>query len=325
MIKFPPSPFLAGLLGLLLHVASAQAQYVHTCVSAARGDDANTCHCTQPCRSFQRAHDQTLDQGQVTVLDAGGYGRLTITKSISIVNDNAGTASIVVSEGYTGITVNAPADAGYVNLRGITVQGVGFGDSAGLVFNTGFTLTVTNCVFRNLAGRGFPAGSGITFQPDLSRTGGVSSLAVSNTLVADSFFGLRVAPSAGGVTNVALSRVEAYNNSNSGIVVHASGPAGKVNVEIADSVSASNGTGFEVGSLGATTNVTVTRSVATNNGMGLYAANGSASLRIGQSTITGNQYTWTNSGATLQSFGDNYVGGNSDGDPAAPGGTVATK
>src|SRR5712692_4199912 len=122
MRKITPSLFLAILLALGLHVASAQAQYVRTCVSA-NGNDANTCHCTQPCRAFQRAHDQTLSDGEITVLDPGGYGPVTITKSISIVNDGVGEASIQVSQGLTGITVNAPS-AGYVNLRGITIQGV---------------------------------------------------------------------------------------------------------------------------------------------------------------------------------------------------------
>ena len=89
MTKITWSLILAAVFALCLHVASAQAQYVHTCVSAASGNDANTCHCTQPCRAFQRAHDQTLSDGQITVLDPGGYGPVTITKSISIVNDDA--------------------------------------------------------------------------------------------------------------------------------------------------------------------------------------------------------------------------------------------
>ena len=120
MTKITSSVFLAALLGLFLHMASAHAQYVRTCVSA-RGDDANTCHCSQPCRTFQRAHDQTLDQGEVTVLDPGGYGPVTISKSISSVNDGVGEASIQVSGGGVGITVSAGA-AAYVNLRGVAGQ-----------------------------------------------------------------------------------------------------------------------------------------------------------------------------------------------------------
>src|SRR6266498_507157 len=153
MTKTTSSLFIATLLALCLQVVAAQAQYVRTCVSA-NGNDANTCHCSQPCRTFQRAHDQTLDQGELTVLDPGGYGPVAITKSISIVNDGGGEASVQVSGGGTGITVNAPPGAGYVNLRGITIQGVGFGGGTGLRFNTGFTLTMTDCVIRNHTGDG---------------------------------------------------------------------------------------------------------------------------------------------------------------------------
>src|SRR6266496_6077272 len=164
MTKLTSSLFLAALLALCLHVASAQAQLVRTCVSMAKGNDANSasfCHCTTPCRTFAVAHDNTLDQGEITVLDPGDYGGLTITKSISINNDGAGEASITVSGGTTGIIVNAPAD-GNVNLRGLTIQGVGFGGGIGLRFNTGFTLTMTNCVIRN------HTGDGIDFVPTSS-------------------------------------------------------------------------------------------------------------------------------------------------------------
>jgi hypothetical protein len=150
MRKITSSLFLTALLGLFLHAAAAQAQYVRTCVSA-NGNDANTCHCTQPCRTFQRAHDQTLSDGEITVLDPGGYGPVTITKSISLVNDGVGEAGIAVSgPNAAGITINAPS-GGYINLRGLTIQGVGAGTRA-LQFNTGLFLTMTNCVIRNHTG-----------------------------------------------------------------------------------------------------------------------------------------------------------------------------
>src|SRR3989442_513656 len=176
MTKITSSLFLATLLGLFLHVASAQAQLVRTCVSLAKGNDANSasfCHCTTPCRSFATAAANTLSDGEITVLDPGDYGGLVITRSISINNDSGGEASITVSGGTTGIIVNAASGA-YVNLRGITIQGVGFGTTTGLQFNTGLFLTITNCVIRN------HTGDGILFAPN--RT---SNLAVSNTLVAD--------------------------------------------------------------------------------------------------------------------------------------------
>ncbi len=318
MIRITPSLFLAILLGLCLHVASAQAQYVHTCVSAARGDDVNTCHCTQPCRTFQRAHDQTLDQGQVTVLDAGGYGRLTITKSISIVNDEVGAASIIVSEGFTGITIDAPINtrSPYINLRGITIQGVGFGGSVGLVLSSAVALTMTNCVVRN------HTGNGIQWQPSAGK-GALSRLVVSNTLVSDNGgYGIYVRPLTSGVTQVALNRVAVYNNSRDGIVVE--GDTGTVNATVTDSVSANNAGGVTVlPTAGGTTNVMVIRSALADNGVGLTASDARATLQVGQSTITGNRFSWQNNGSNLRSYGDNNIDGNGDGDPAIP--TVIAK
>src|SRR5262249_32480089 len=135
-----------------------------------------------PCRTFQVAHDKTNDQGEITVLDPGGYGAVIITKSISIVNDGVGEAGTLVSGGATGITINGAATSS-VNLRGLTVQGIGFGGGNGLVFNSGSSLTVTNCVSRNLNGAA-GLGNGISFSPTVA---GPHSLFVSDTLLADNF------------------------------------------------------------------------------------------------------------------------------------------
>src|SRR5712691_10548435 len=209
MTKITSSLFLAALFALCLHVASAQAQLVRTCVSMAKGSDANAssqCHCSTPCRTFATAAANTLSDGEITVLDPGDYGGLTITKSISINNDSGGEASITVSGGTTGIIVNAPA-GGYVNLRGLTIQGVEFGGGTGLRFNTGFSLTMTNCVVRN------HTGNGIEFFPTAS-----SNLSVSNTVVADNGGGgIAVIPRS--AANVVINRVEVYNNSDIGINV----------------------------------------------------------------------------------------------------------
>src|SRR5262249_42238364 len=117
---------LFALLGLSLQVAAAQAQISRTCVSAAKGSDSNSassCNCATPGRALHVAHDNPLGNGEITVLDPGGYGGLTITKSISIVNDGGGEAGILAYTGQpVGITVNAPAGA-FVNLRGLTVEG----------------------------------------------------------------------------------------------------------------------------------------------------------------------------------------------------------
>ena len=71
------SVVLALAFAAAMHVAPAQAQLVRTCVSMAKGSDANSstsCHCTTPCRTFATAHANTLSDGEITVLDPGDYG-----------------------------------------------------------------------------------------------------------------------------------------------------------------------------------------------------------------------------------------------------------
>src|SRR5262249_53104282 len=156
-----------------------------------------------PCRNFQRAHDQTNEQGVITVLDSGDFGLLTITKSINIMNDGGGEASILVSGGNVGITINGNAGA-YVNLRGLTIQGVGAG--LGLAFHSGFSLTMENCVVRNLTS------DGIDFVPT-----GNSNLALSNVMVADNGgSGIFIQPSGAGSGKAVLNNVAAYNNNRDG-------------------------------------------------------------------------------------------------------------
>ena len=54
---------LALLLGLL--ASPAQAQLARTFVSNAAGNDANDCSRLAPCRTFQRAHDNTFPLGEI--------------------------------------------------------------------------------------------------------------------------------------------------------------------------------------------------------------------------------------------------------------------
>src|SRR5215472_6508684 len=134
MCKVVPSSFAVAAIALGLQAAPAHAQLSRTFVSAAVGNDANNCDRPTPCRTFQAAHDKTNSDGEIIVLDPGGYGGLIIAKSISIANDGVGEASILVSGGAVGITVTA-CQACYISLRGVTVQGVGFGGGTGLRFN----------------------------------------------------------------------------------------------------------------------------------------------------------------------------------------------
>ena len=123
MTKIMSSVFLGTLLALGLSTAPAHALNTRSFISA-NGLDTNACTRTAPCRTLQKAHDETNAGGEINMLDPAGYGTVTITKSISIVNDGVGSAGVLVPPGGIGITVNAGA-SDRINLRGLIIEGAG--------------------------------------------------------------------------------------------------------------------------------------------------------------------------------------------------------
>src|SRR5690348_11709306 len=112
---------LAAAVGLLLPFlasAPAQAQATRTWVSGV-GDDANPCSRTAPCKTFQGAISKTATGGEIDCLDPGGFGPVTITKSITF--DCIGTNGSILAANVTGILVNG--SGAVVNLRNMTISG----------------------------------------------------------------------------------------------------------------------------------------------------------------------------------------------------------
>jgi hypothetical protein len=312
--------FLATLvLAATLPITSARAQLARSFVSAACGSDSNLCTRNSPCRSFQRAHDLTDPGGEIDTLDPGGYGIVTITKSISIVS-GLGEAGVLVPSAQTGITINAgPSDV--VNLRGLLVEGASVG-ATGIRFLAGSALNIEKCVVRNLTA------DGIDFLPNSSVSiNKASNLAVSDSYVANTFNGIDVAPTGSGIVTATFNRVEVYNSSF-GYLIDGSGSSGTVNAVATDSVAGNNGfNGFSAtsqatGPAPAPTSLTVVRSTAIENGWGLNADNG-ATIRVGQSTIVGNFNGWLANLGTVQSYGDNRIDGNQSHNSAPP--TIQSK
>src|SRR5258705_12330266 len=71
-----------SLVGML-YAAPAHAQATRTWVSGL-GADANPCSLTAPCKTFAGAISKTFIGGEINCLDPGGFGTVTITKSITI-------------------------------------------------------------------------------------------------------------------------------------------------------------------------------------------------------------------------------------------------
>src|SRR5207247_7322446 len=106
----------ALFLGLATHSANAQAS--RTWVSGT-GSDANPCSRTAPCKTFAGAISKTAPSGEISALDPGGFGAVTITKSITI--DGGGTFGSVLAAGTNGININGAGIT--VNLRNLSING----------------------------------------------------------------------------------------------------------------------------------------------------------------------------------------------------------
>lgn len=132
----------------LMTAAPALAQATRTWVSGV-GDDVNPCSRTAPCKTFAGAISKTAAGGEINVLDPGGFGAVTITKSISIISTFE--AGVLVS-GTNGIIVNVGA-TDKVLLDGLDIEGLGTGLNGVRIIGGGKT-TIRNCSIRNFTQNG---------------------------------------------------------------------------------------------------------------------------------------------------------------------------
>ena len=93
------------------------------------GDDATPCSRTAPCKTWAGAISKTAPGGEIDALDPGGFGALTITKSITLDGGGGQVASVLVA-GTNGINISAgPADV--VTIRNVRFDGLGAGVGSG--------------------------------------------------------------------------------------------------------------------------------------------------------------------------------------------------
>jgi hypothetical protein len=179
--------FWLGLLGLVLAlglpIAPAHAQATRTWVSGV-GDDANPCSRTAPCKTFAGAISKTAAAGEINVLDPGGFGAVTITKSITI--SSVGFEAGVLVSGTNGIVISAgPSDT--VVLEGLDIEGLGTGLN-GINVLAGGAVYVKNTKIHHFTGNGINMAS--------STSG--AQLVVTNSLIFQNGT-LNSAPLTGGV------------------------------------------------------------------------------------------------------------------------------
>jgi hypothetical protein len=118
---------LGTMFALLTTAPHAQAQATRTWVSAT-GSDANPCSRTAPCQTFAGAISKTAVNGIIDCIDAGAFGTVTITKSITIDCHELFAGSL--ASATTGITINLSTTLALdprqtVRLRNLNIDGTG--------------------------------------------------------------------------------------------------------------------------------------------------------------------------------------------------------
>ena len=135
-----------------LSPAVVHAQATRTWVSGV-GDDANPCSRTAPGKTFAGAISKTAAGGEIDCLDPGGFGAVTLTKSITLDGGGGQVASILVA-GTNGININAgPSDV--IIIRNLRLQGLGPGalnqGLSGINIIQAGTVVIQNCEIDNFS------------------------------------------------------------------------------------------------------------------------------------------------------------------------------
>jgi hypothetical protein len=306
---------------LALCAGPAAAQATRTWVSGV-GDDANPCSRTAPCKTFAGAISKTAAGGEISVLDPGGYGAVTITKSIFINGMWGGEAGVLA--GGNGITVNAGVND-VVVLRGLTIFGVN-PPTNGVRYLAGGALHIRDSVIKNFnAANSF----GISVAPTAANP---MELTVADTMIegngnTTTGGGISIAPTTAAAIKVTLTRTQVVNNFV-GVSVDGDNGTGGIDMTIRESDLSGNTTQGLVtkspnGSDSLVRIAISDSTVASNGGIGVQSVGQRSTVRIGSSVVNGNGAAGlqANNNGTLQSYGDNYTDGNGSADVGVTPGT----
>ena len=299
----------AASLAFALPAAPAQAQASRTWVSGV-GDDVNPCSRTAPCKTFAGAISKTALNGEINCLDPGGFGAVTITKSITI-DCHEIFASILFS-GTNGINIPfnsfAAADVRKtVRLRNINFNGIDTGINGiritGGTVIAGGTVIVEDCLID-----GAFAGTATGISDE--RTGG-GELYVSNTTVRNTGgTGISISPPAAGLRlDVTMDNVRVTNTNNIGILV---GNNGRVMLN-RSVISGNFQIGIGVSAIQAAAELNISNSVISSNGLGIGNLNGTVTIRLSNNDIVFNNTAFF---GVIQSHVNNRVQGNAALGPA---------
>jgi hypothetical protein len=278
---------LAVLVFTCAFASLANAQATRTWVSGV-GDDANPCSRTAPCKTFAGAISKTANCGEIDALDPGGFGAVTITKSITI--DGTGTLAGILASLTTGIIVNA-TNTDVITIRGLTINGACNG-IRGMNILQAKEVNVEDCVIFRFTNEGI-----------LVNESNDMKLNVRNSVIRDNVGdGIGVGTTTGTVKATIV---------DSSMVGNGVGMRAKKNSRLhADhcNFSASTNQGVLADGTGGTAVADITNSLISNNGSAGIEANAGGIGRINNCDIFANTGTGALVGAgEIDTWGNNRI------------------
>ena len=277
--KLLPIALAAAILAYAAPPANAQ---LRTWVSGV-GNDANPCSRTAPCKTWAGAISKTSAAGEIDALDPGGFGAVTITKSITI-DGGGGQVASILAAGTNGIVINAPGAT--VTLRNLRINGLLGSPTPGLngvQFLAGAALHIENCTIF-----GFSQNA---VNVNLNTASNVQ-VWVTDTVLSNNSVGLNARNAGTGRVSISAHRTTFAQNSTIGFRLDATGGPGTMLGSISDSLIAGNNQGVAaVGSATASAGLRVTRSSIVNNagaGAIVVAAGAPTAIAFSQNLITSN-------------------------------------
>ena len=263
----------------------ASAQATRTWVSGV-GDDANPCSRTAPCKTFAGAISKTASGGEINAIDPGGFGAVTITKSITIAGN--GNSTSILASGINGITVNGANIV--VKVKSIAINGAGVTPGVnGIRFLQGKSLVVDDVDIFGFSGAGI--------QGSLGTSG---NLTVRNSRLDYNGTGISLTTTSG------LLRSEIVDTSmDNGTTGLYSAANSRVAVR---NCTASNYASF--GIRAANSGLALDTCTVQNNGTGISSETGAVTRVRGATVIDNATGLSSGAGAQLLSGGGNTVEGN---------------
>jgi hypothetical protein len=261
----------------------AFAQATRTWVSGV-GDDANPCSRTAPCKTFAGAISKTAPCGEISVLDPGGFGAVTITKSITL--NGTGTLAGILAANVNGVIVNAGVNDTII-LRDISINGACSGLN-GIRYLAGRALIVDHCWIYDFTQSGI----------DVVSSGNLI-LNVLGSIITNMATGINFAPTAGSVVSE-IDHTTIQKLTGNGVTTNAN--SSFVTVTNSNIINAA---GFGVNAGGAGAVVNVDSSSLSSNATACRTVGGF--IRVTRNVIMNNTTNFTITGGTIASAGNNQV------------------